>query len=62
MLTDSLSERLLKGSKLGSWHVKIENMYEPILYIKVFIEAYGSLIKDLWVDRLLLVTTMIYRL
>lgn len=31
MLTDSLSQRLLKGSKLGS-HVKIENMYEPILY------------------------------
>ena len=31
MLTDSLSKRLLKGSKLGS-HVKIENMYEPILY------------------------------
>tara|TARA_X000000950_G_scaffold105997_1_gene133461 strand:- start:4282 stop:5163 length:882 start_codon:yes stop_codon:yes gene_type:complete len=31
MLTDSLSERLLKGSKLGSY-VKIENMYEPILY------------------------------
>ena len=31
MLTDSLSERLLKGGKLGS-HVMIENMYEPILY------------------------------
>ena len=31
MLTDSLSKRLLKGSKQGS-HVKIENMYEPILY------------------------------
>ncbi|MDC3032219.1 DUF4837 family protein [Bacteroidota bacterium] len=31
MLTDSLSERLLKGGKLGS-HVKIENMYEPVLY------------------------------
>ena len=31
MLTDSLSERLLKGTKLGS-HVEIENMYEPILY------------------------------
>ena len=31
MLTDSLSKRLLKGNKLGS-HVKIENMYEPILY------------------------------
>ena len=31
MLTDSLSQKLLKGSKLGS-HVKIENMYEPILY------------------------------
>ena len=31
MLTDSLSERLLKGGKLGS-HVMIENLYEPILY------------------------------
>ena len=31
MLTDSLSERLLKGGKLGS-HVKIEKMYEPVLY------------------------------
>ena len=31
LLTDSLSKRLLKGSKLGS-HVKIEKMYEPILY------------------------------
>ena len=31
MLTDSLSERLLKGGKLGS-HVMIENLYEPVLY------------------------------
>ena len=31
ILTDSLSKILLKGGKLGS-HVKIENMYEPILY------------------------------
>ena len=30
-LTDSLSKRLLKGSKLNSY-VQIENMYEPIFY------------------------------